>query len=168
MFLKKEKFTWQTESLTIFELSALQRIEYITFMAAEEKAVSADSDGISDQEMTARLIGSNIRCGARLIAMSLWHNDPAGTDVETLYQQVLSGWPPEAIGKAEMEIKLLSGMLVPLMMTTLPIRMPPRRPKALNPLRRKSPCQRAEVCPESGARVRATRLACHAGWNDFQ
>ena len=71
MFLKKEKFTWQTESLTIFELSALQRIEYITFMAAEEKAVSADSDGISDQEMTARLIGSNIRCGARLIAMSL-------------------------------------------------------------------------------------------------
>jgi phage minor tail protein G len=64
--------------------------------------------------MTARLIGSNIRCGARLIAMSLWHNDPAGTDVETLYQQVLSGWPPEAIGKAEMEIKLLSGMLVPV------------------------------------------------------
>lgn len=114
MFLKKAKFTWQTESLTIFELSALQRIEYITFMAAEEKAVSADSDGISDQEMTARLIGSNIRCGARLIAMSLWHNDPAGTDVETLYQQVLSGWPPEAIGKAEMEIKLLSGMLVPV------------------------------------------------------
>lgn len=114
MFLKKEKFTWKTESLTIFELSALQRIEYITFMAAEEKAVSADSDGISDQEMTARLIGSNIRCGARLIAMSLWHNDPAGTDVETLYQQVLSGWPPEAIGKAEMEIKLLSGMLVPV------------------------------------------------------
>ena len=102
MFLKKEKFNWQTESLTIFELSALQRIEYITFMAAEEKAVSADSDGISDQEMTARLIGSNIRC------------DPAGSDVETLYQQVLSGWPPEAIGKAEMEIKLLSGMLVPV------------------------------------------------------
>ncbi|MGO1309534.1 MAG: phage tail assembly chaperone G [Kluyvera intermedia] len=114
MFLKKEKFTWQTESLTIFELSALQRIEFLTFMASEEKAVSADSDGISDQEMTTRLVGSNIRCGARLIAMSLWHNDPSGADVDTLYQQVLSGWPPEAIGKAEMEIKLLSGMLVPV------------------------------------------------------
>lgn len=114
MFLKKNKFSWQTESLSIFELSALQRIEFLTFMAGEEKAVSADSDGISDQEMTARLIGSNIRCGARLIAMSLWHNDPAGTDVETLYQQVLNGWPPEAIGKAEMEIKLLSGMIVPV------------------------------------------------------
>ena len=114
MFLKKEKFTWQTESLTIFELSALQRIEFLTFMAGEEKSVSVDSEGISDQEMTARLIGSNIRCGARLIAMSLWHNDPAGTDVEKLYQQVLSGWPPEAIGKAEMQVKLLSGMLFPV------------------------------------------------------
>ncbi len=137
-------------------------------MAAEEKAVSADSDGISDQEMTARLIGSNIRCGARLIAMSLWHNDPTGTDVETLYQQVLSSWPPEAIGKAEMEIKLLSGMLVPVDDDNLADPDAPRRRKALNPLRRKSPCQRAEVCPESGARVRATRLARHAGWNDFQ
>ncbi|HBV9510974.1 phage minor tail protein G [Klebsiella variicola] len=114
MFLKKEKFTWQNESLTIFELSALQRIDFLTFMANEEKAVSADSDGISDQEVTTRLIGSNIRCGARLIAMSLWHNDPAGTDVETLYQQVLKSWPPEAIGKAEMQVKLLSGMLLPV------------------------------------------------------
>lgn len=64
--------------------------------------------------MTARLVGSNIRCGARVIALSLWHNDPAGPDEEALYQQVLKGWPPEAIGKAEMQVKLLSGMLVPV------------------------------------------------------
>lgn len=114
MFLKKEDFTYNDESATIFELSALQRIDFLTFMAKEEKAVSADSDDISDQEMTARLVGSNIRCGARLIAMSLWHNDPKGADVDALYQQVLSSWPPEAIGKAEMQIKLLSGMLVPV------------------------------------------------------
>lgn len=114
MFLKKENFSYNGESATLFELSALQRIEFLTFMAQEEKTVSVDSEGISDQEMTARLIGSNIRCGARLIAMSLWHNDPTGTDVDTLYQQVLNSWPPEAIGKAEMQIKLLSGMLVPI------------------------------------------------------
>ncbi|MEN3964071.1 phage tail assembly chaperone G [Enterobacter hormaechei] len=114
MFLKKEDFTYNDESATLFELSALQRIQFLTFLAREEKEVGADSDGISDQEMTARLVGSNIRCGARLIAMSLWHNDPAGADVDTLYHQVLSSWPPEAIGKAEMQIKLLSGMLVPV------------------------------------------------------
>nr|WP_188246222.1 phage minor tail protein G [Enterobacter sp. E12]MBD0817644.1 phage minor tail protein G [Enterobacter sp. E12] len=114
MFLKKEAFTYNDESATLFELSALQRIQFLTFLAREEKEVGADSDGISDQEMTARLVGTNIRCGARLIAMSLWHNDPAGADVDTLYHQVLSSWPPEAIGKAEMQIKLLSGMLVPV------------------------------------------------------
>lgn len=114
MFLKKENFIYNDESAIVFELSALQRIEYLTFLAQEEKTVSAGSDDISDQEMTARLVGSNIRCGARLIAMSLWHNDPKSADVDALYQQVLSSWPPEAIGKAEMQIKLLSGMLVPV------------------------------------------------------
>ncbi len=53
MFLKKEKFTWQKESLTIFELSALQRIEYITFMASEEKAVISDDEPDDDTLMTA-------------------------------------------------------------------------------------------------------------------
>ncbi|PYZ79357.1 phage minor tail protein G [Citrobacter koseri] len=114
MFLKKEPFNYQGESTTLNELSALQRIEYLEFMAAEEKALSVESDNISDQEMTARLVGSNIRCGARVIALSLWHNDPTGPTEEALYQQVLKGWPPEAIGKAEMQVKLLSGMLVPV------------------------------------------------------
>jgi phage minor tail protein G len=114
MFLKKEDFTYNGESVMITELSALQRIEFLTFLAQEEKAVDADSSGISDQEMTARLVGSNIRCGARVVALSLWHNDPTGDDVDALFQQVLSSWPPEAIGKAEMKIKLLSGMLVPV------------------------------------------------------
>ena len=114
MFLKKEPFNYLGESTTLNELSALQRIEYLEFLAAVEKTLGHESDIISDQEMTARLVGSNIRCGARVIALSLWHNDPAGPDEEALYQQVLKGWPPEAIGKAEMQVKLLSGMLVPV------------------------------------------------------
>lgn len=114
MFLKSEDFTYKGESTMLNELSALQRIEYLEFMAAEEKKIGAESDNISDQEMSARLIGSNIRCGARVIALSLWHNDPDGPDEDALYQQVLKGWPPEAIGKAEMQVKLLSGMLVPV------------------------------------------------------
>ena len=108
MFLKKEPFNYLGESTTLNELSALQRIEYLEFLAAEEKTLGHESDSISDQEMTARLVGSN------MIALSLWHNDPAGPDEEALYQQVLKGWPPEAIGKAEMQVKLLSGMLVPV------------------------------------------------------
>ena len=48
MFLKKEKFTWQTESLTIFELSALQRIEYITLWPQRKRpsALTATASAI--------------------------------------------------------------------------------------------------------------------------
>lgn len=49
MFLKKEPFNYQGESTTLNELSALQRIEYLEFLAAEEKALSVESDSISDQ-----------------------------------------------------------------------------------------------------------------------
>ncbi|HHL2859772.1 TPA: phage minor tail protein domain-containing protein, partial [Citrobacter freundii] len=37
MFLKKETFNYLGESTTLNELSALQRIEYLEFLAAEEK-----------------------------------------------------------------------------------------------------------------------------------
>lgn len=114
MFLKSEDFNYNGKCAVLYELSALQRIEYLEFLAAEEKTLDTGGKDVSDQEMSARLIGSNIRSGARLIALSLWHNDPDGPDENALYQQVLKGWPPEAIGKAEMKVKLLSGMLVPV------------------------------------------------------
>lgn len=113
MFLKKEKFTFNNESLMLNELSALQRISFIEFLADEEKAFREISEGLSEQEMAAKMIGMNIRGGARLIAYSLWHNDPSGLSEEELHLQVLSSWPAEAIGKAEMQVKLLSGMLAP-------------------------------------------------------
>lgn len=114
MFLKKEPFTFNGESLTVFELSALQRIEFLEFLAREEKALDNDRENLSDQEMTARLVGVSISSGARLIALSLWHNDKSGPSVDELHQQVMMEWPAQAIGKAEMQIKLLSGMLPPV------------------------------------------------------
>ncbi|OUY35055.1 phage tail protein, partial [Klebsiella pneumoniae] len=89
-------------------------ITYLEYLAAEEKALSAISDDVDDQTMSAGLVSMSIRAGARLIALSLWHNDPKGPSEEELHQQVMSTWPAEAIGKAEMQIKLLSGMLAPV------------------------------------------------------
>ncbi|WP_373641962.1 phage minor tail protein G [Klebsiella quasipneumoniae subsp. similipneumoniae] len=114
MFLKKDEFTHNGATVPITELSALQRITYLEYLAAEEKALSAISDDVDDQKMAAGLVSMSIRTGARLIALSLWHNDPKGPSEEELHQQVMSTWPPEAIGKAEMQIKLLSGMLAPV------------------------------------------------------
>lgn len=76
--------------MTITELSALQRITYLEYLAAEEKALSAISDDLDDQKMSAGLVSMSIRAGARLIALSLWHNDPKGPSEEELHQQVMS------------------------------------------------------------------------------
>lgn len=114
-FLKKEEFEHNGVRTQISELSALQRISYLEYLAREEKDLSVDVDELSEQEVNARLINMDIRTGALLIALSLWHNDPSGPSEEELLQQVLRSWPPEAIGKAQMQIQLLSGMLPPVL-----------------------------------------------------
>ncbi|CAM3920411.1 tail protein [Pluralibacter gergoviae] len=114
-FLKKEEFEHNGVRTQISELSALQRISYLEYLAREEKDLNVDVDELSEQEVNARLINMDIRTGALLIALSLWHNDPSGPSEEELQQQVLRSWPPEAIGKAQMQIQLLSGMLPPVL-----------------------------------------------------
>jgi hypothetical protein len=58
-------------------------------------------------------------------------------------------WPTELIAEAEFKVKLLSGMIAPV--------TDDRQSQAknvmsqLNPLRRKSPRQRADICHETGA-----------------
>lgn len=113
-FLKKEEFEHNGVRTQISELSALQRISYLEYLAREEMDLSVDVDELSEQEVNARLIKMDVRTGALLIALSLWHNDPSGPSEEELQQQVLRSWPPEAIGKAQIQIQLLSGMLPPV------------------------------------------------------
>lgn len=114
MFLKQESFEFNGQSVPLNELSALQRIQYLEYLAGEEKALASAGEELSEQAMTTRLIGMSIRNSARLISYSLWHNEPEGPSEDELFHQVLSTWPAEAIGKAEIAVKTLSGMLEPV------------------------------------------------------
>lgn len=111
MFLKKETFTYNGESVTVSELSALQRIEMLEYLAKEEKAQKDAPENEPEELQAAGLVGMNIRAGARLVAMSLWHGTDKTLSVDDLHQQVLETWPVEAIGKADTQVKLLSGMI---------------------------------------------------------
>lgn len=111
MFLKKEEFTFNGESVTVSELSALQRIELLEYLAKEEKAQRSVPEDEQEEVLAADLVGLNIRAGARLVAMSLWHGTDKTVSVDDLHQQVLETWPVEAIGQADMQVKLLSGMI---------------------------------------------------------
>lgn len=109
MFLKKAPFEFNGHNVTLYELSALQRIEHLKYYADLNK----DLPDNAEEDNYHLLVARNIQAGARLVAMSLWQADITGPDVETLHQQVMSGWSPEMIGAAEFMVKKLSDMLPP-------------------------------------------------------
>ena len=110
MFLKTESFEHNGVTVTLSELSALQRIEHLALM--KRQAEQAESD--SNRKFT---VEDAIRTGAFLVAMSLWHNHPQKTQmpsmneaVKQIEQEVLTTWPTEAISHAENVVYRLSGM----------------------------------------------------------
>ena len=110
MFLKTEQFEYNGVSVTLSELSALQRIEHLALL--KRRAEQAESSGnlqVSVEDL--------VRTGAFLVAMSLWHNHPQKTKlpsmneaVKQIEQEVLTTWPTEAISHAEYVVYRLSGM----------------------------------------------------------
>ncbi len=110
MYLKTESFEHNGVTVTLSELSALQRIEHLFLM--KRQAEQADSD--SNQQVA---LADLIRTGAFVVAMSLWHNHPQKTKqpsmneaVKQIEQEVLTTWPAEAIAHAENVVYRLSGM----------------------------------------------------------
>ena len=107
MFLKTESFEYNGVTVTLSELSALQRIEHLALMKQQ-----AESD--SNRKFTVEDV---IRTGAFVVAMSLWPNHPQKTQmpsmneaVKQIEQEVLTTWPTEAISHAENVVYRLSGM----------------------------------------------------------
>ena len=110
MFLKTEQFEYNGVSVTLSELSVLQRIEHLALL--KRRAEQAESSGnlqVSVEDL--------VRTGAFLVAMSLWHNHPQKTKqpsmneaVKQIEQEVLTTWPAEAISHAENVVYRLSGM----------------------------------------------------------
>ena len=110
MFLKTESFEYNGVSVTLSELSALQRIEHLALL--KRRAEEAEASGnlqVSVEDL--------VRTGAFLVAMSLWHSHPQKTKmpsmneaVKQIEQEGLTTWPTEAISHAENVVYRLSGM----------------------------------------------------------
>ncbi|EGW77716.1 phage minor tail protein G [Escherichia coli 3030-1] len=82
MFLKTEQFEYNGVSVTLSELSALQRIEHLALL--KRRAEQAESSGnlqVSVEDL--------VRTGAFLVAMSLWHNHPQKTGSPSMNEAVM-------------------------------------------------------------------------------
>lgn len=112
MFLKTEPFEHNGMTVTLYELSALQRIEHLEHLKSLES--------IEDSDMQ-KAMSMTITTGALIVAMSLWHghelkgmSETPKTDVARIQAEVMNNWPLEAISAAEYRVKSLSGMIQPV------------------------------------------------------
>jgi phage minor tail protein G len=108
MFLKSEPFEFNGETVTLYELSALQRIEFVSYIAELHQRLPDDTDNPDTARIATEI---NVKVGARIVAMSLWQADIKGPSVDELQNEVLASWPLQAIAMAEFQVKELSSML---------------------------------------------------------
>uniref|UniRef100_UPI003FA57529 phage tail assembly chaperone G n=1 Tax=Hafnia sp. TaxID=1873498 RepID=UPI003FA57529 len=113
MFLKKEVFNYNGEEVELSELSALQRIDYLSFVTQKTEAFDSEFKDAETQEYAGAFMRLNIEINAWLVSRSLFHLDQS-KDENTLYQQVLSGWSYAAISFGSDKVLELSGMNIPL------------------------------------------------------
>ena len=113
MFLKSELLESNGSSVTLFQLSALQRIEHLEYLQQMEAVEGGDIQAA---------VTLTVKSGAYLVAMSLWHGhslkgsqgDNAAAEVAKIQDEVMQTWPAELIAEAEFKVKLLSGMIAPV------------------------------------------------------
>lgn len=113
MFLKSELLESNGSSVTLFQLSALQRIEHLEYLKKLEAVEAGDLQAA---------ITFTVKSGAYLVALSLWHGHPlkgsqgenAAAEVAKIQDEVLQTWPTELVAEAEYKVKLLSGMIAPV------------------------------------------------------
>ncbi len=79
--LKTESFEYNGVTVTLSELSALQRIEHLALMKRQAEPAGSDSN----RQVTVEDV---IRTGAFLVAMSLWHNHPKKTQMPSMNEAV--------------------------------------------------------------------------------
>jgi len=112
MFLKTELLEHNGSSVTLYQLSALQRIEHLEYL----KELEAVEEGDFQTAITL-----TVKNGAYLVALSLWHGhalkgtlpEGASAEVMKIQDEVLQTWPTELIAEADLKVKLLSGMIEP-------------------------------------------------------
>ncbi|AUX02595.1 phage tail assembly chaperone G [Escherichia coli] len=105
MFLKTEQFEYNGVSVTLSELSALQRFDYIKF--------------VSDAKQQETNINQRyLETASLLVAMSLWHSHSLKgtlaspeTEMQQIRREVMLGWPADALNQATNRVLYLSGML---------------------------------------------------------
>lgn len=111
MFLKTVQFSHCDVSVALYELSALQRMDYLEYLYEETAAFETQTDDVDDDNKK-QLAWLKLRLSLNiwLVAHSLWNGDTT-QDIAELIRSTHQIWGWEALDKAAEKVLQLSGML---------------------------------------------------------
>ncbi|EOV0285014.1 phage minor tail protein G [Salmonella enterica] len=112
MFLKKDTLSYGGASVELYELSGLQRVEYLEYIQQRTAQYDEEVADVDEEDRRVAFLRMGVDINAWLISRSLWNSDQT-QDIDSLSGNIASLWSYEALGQGADMVLLLSGMTAP-------------------------------------------------------
>ncbi|EDT3088617.1 phage minor tail protein G [Salmonella enterica subsp. enterica] len=112
MFLKKDTFNYGEASVEMYELSGLQRVEYLEYIQQRTAQYDRETEKSTEEERRVAFLRMGIDINAWLVSCSL-RNGAQAQDAVITSDNIASLWSYEALGKGADMVLSLSGMSPP-------------------------------------------------------
>ncbi|EBG0211806.1 phage minor tail protein G [Salmonella enterica subsp. enterica serovar Louisiana] len=112
MFLKKDTLTYGDASVELYELSGLQRVEYLEYIQQRTAQYDREAEESTEEERRVTFLRMGIDINAWLVSRSLQNGDQT-RDTGKTSDNIASLWSYEALGKGADLVLSLSGMAPP-------------------------------------------------------
>lgn len=112
MFLKKDTLSYGDASVDLYELSGLQRVEYLEYIQQRTAKYDEETAEATEEDRRVAFVRMGVDINAWLVSRSLWNGDQT-KDIENLSGHIASLWSYEALGQGADMVLLLSGMTAP-------------------------------------------------------
>lgn len=112
MFLKKGTLTYGDASVDLYELSGLQRVEYLEYIQQRTAQYDRETEESTEAERRVAFLRMGIDINAWLVSRSLQNGDQT-RDTGKTSDNIAALWSYEALGKGADMVLSLSGMTPP-------------------------------------------------------
>ncbi|EGP1372574.1 phage minor tail protein G [Salmonella enterica] len=109
MFLKKDTLTYGDSSVELYELSGLQRIEYLEYIQQRTAQYDRETEKSTEEARRVAFLRMGIDINAWLVSRSLQNGDQT-RDTGKTSDNIAALWSYEALGKGADMVLSLSGM----------------------------------------------------------
>ncbi|ECJ8757871.1 TPA: phage minor tail protein G [Salmonella enterica subsp. enterica serovar Duisburg] len=115
MFLKKDTLTYGDASVELYELSGLQRVEYLEYIQQRTAQYDRETKEATEEARRVAFLRMGIDINAWLVSRSLQNvqNADQTRDTGKTSDNIAALWSYEALGKGADMVLSLSGMTPP-------------------------------------------------------